>query len=310
MLEKVLRGPHGVRSGWRLLIFIILTAILLTVVQLLVRLTGFRPNLAHGLTTFPVMVSDGIMFLCPLLVAWIMSRFERKTLGDYGLPGRGAFGRKFWVGAGIGYVAMTGLLVAIRLFHGFYFGSLAIGARGIFYFGIIWAVAFLIVGFAEEFLFRGYVLSTLAEGIGFWPAAIALSMLFGAAHLTNRGEDIVGALSIVAVGLLFCFSLRRSGSLWFAIGLHAAWDYSESFIYSVRDSGTMARGHLLNSFFPASAPTWLTGGSVGPEGSLFVFAILGILFLVVHWLYPEAQFPARRTVSEVSPPPESDAILG
>lgn len=309
MPENIFKGPHGIRSGWRLLIFIVLTAILMVIVGLLLRFAGFRPNVAMGLTPSLVLVNDGIMFFCPLLVAWIMSRFENKTFGDYGLPGRGAFGRKFWVGVAIGYLALTALVVIIRLFHGFYFGGLAIGARGIFYFGITWAIAFLLVGFAEEFLFRGYVLATLTEGIGFWPAAIVLSVLFGAVHLSNHGEDIVGAFSVVAVGLLFCFSLRRSGSLWFAIGLHAAWDYSESFIYSVRDSGLVARGHLLNSFIPASAPTWLTGGSVGPEGSVLVFIVLAILFVVVDRMYPEVRFPAPKDKSEMTPPPETDAAL-
>ena len=309
MLQKVLKGPNGVRSGWRLLIFIALTAIPFITLHMLLAAAGFRPGLPHELPVSMILVGEIIMFVCPLFAAWVMSHLENKHFRDYGLPARGAFGRNFWVGAGIGFVALSVLLVGIRLGHGFYFGSLAFGVRGIVYFGIMWAVAFLVVGFAEEFLFRGYALATLSDGIGFWPAAIVLSVLFGAVHLSNFGESPIGALSAGLVGLLLCFSFRRTGSLWFAIGLHAAWDYGESFVYSVPDSGTVVQGHLLNSHFQPGAPTWLTGGSVGPEGSVFVFIVLLILFVVIDRMYPEVKFPVRTAVSELNPPPETGAVL-
>lgn len=307
MPNKVFTGPNGIRSGWRLLLFIVLTGIAFAVVEVLLTVGGFRPNFSHGLQSFDVIVSDGVTFLCPLLAAWVMSHIEHKSLRDYGLPARGAFGVSFWLGAFIGYIAISLLLIGIRIGHGFYFGNLALSARGVFYYGTMWALAFLIVGLAEEFLFRGYALATLTEGIGFWPAAIVLSAAFGALHLSNHGEDWAGALSAGLVGLLFCFSFRRSGSLWFAIGLHAAWDYSESFLYSVPDSGTLARGHLLNSVFPKGAPTWLTGGAVGPEGSVLVFVVLAVLFVVVDRMYPEVRFPARKEKTETGPP-EPEAV--
>jgi membrane protease YdiL (CAAX protease family) len=309
MLEKIFKGPSGIRSGWRLLLFLVLATIPFITVQVLMVVLGLRHRLAPGLNVYIIIFSESILFLCPLFAAWIMGFLEHKSLRDYGLPGRGAFGRDFRIGAVIGFAALTLLLVGIHLGSGFYFGNLALSARGILYFGVMWGLAFLIVGFAEEFLFRGYALATLAEGIGFWPAAIVLSLLFGAVHLGNAGENPVGAVSAGLVGLLFCFSFRRSGSLWFAIGLHAAWDYGESFIYSVPDSGTVVPGHLLNSHFQAGAPTWLTGGAVGPEGSVLVFVVLAILFVVVDRMYPEVKFPVRVVKSELNIPPELGTAL-
>jgi membrane protease YdiL (CAAX protease family) len=308
MLEKIFIGPGGIRSGWRLLIFIAIVAIPFLAIQFALVFAGFRPDLTHGIPPAIVLVSESLEFLCPLFAAWVMLHVEKKRFAEYGLPARGAFGRQFWVGAGIGFVALTVLLVVIRLCHGFYFGSVALGARGIFYFGVMWALTFLAVGFAEEFLFRGYALATLTDGVGFWPAAIILSIVFGAVHLQNLGENPTGALSAGLVGLLLCFSLRRTGSLWFAIGLHAAWDYGESFVYSVPNSGTLAQGHLLNSHFQASAPTWLTGGSVGPEGSVFVFVVLAMLFIVVDRMYPEVRFPVRTAAAGINPP-EAGAVF-
>lgn len=301
MLERVFRGPGGIRSGWRLLIFIILAAIPFIAIELVLRLIGFRPNLSLGIPPSVIIVGDSAMFVCAFFAAWIMSHVEHKRMGDYGLPALGAFGGKFWAGAGVGFAALSALMLGISLGHGFDFGGLELGARGIFYYGVMWAFAFLVVAFAEEFLFRGYALATLTDGIGFWPAAIVLSVLFGAIHLRNVGENPMGALSAATVGLLLCFSFRRSGSLWFALGLHAAWDFSESFIYSVPDSGAVVRGHLLNSSFVAGAPKWLTGGAVGPEGSVLVFIVLAILFFVVHRMYREAKFPTARSESDMNP---------
>lgn len=309
MLEKVFNGPRGIRSGWRLLIFLVLTGIPFFAINLVLRARGFHPNFAHGIPPSIVLVGDSVLFGSVLVAAWVMSRLEHKSLGLYGLPGRGAFGRQFWAGTVIGLAALSVLMVGIRLGDGYYFGGLALGVRGILYFGIFWALAFLAVGFAEEFLFRGYTLATLSEGIRFWPAAIVLSAAFGAVHLGNMGENPIGAISAALVGLLFCFSLRRSGSLWFAIGLHAGWDYAESFIYSVPNSGTVAEGHLLSSHFKVGAPVWLTGGSVGPEGSLLVFIVLAMLFLIVHWMYPEVRFPARVKDKEVGLHPEAQTLL-
>lgn len=309
MLERVFRGPAGIRSGWRLVMFVVLAAIPFFAAEILVRRIGLHANLALGIPPSVIIAGDAALFICPLFAAWIMSRLEHKKLADYGLPARGAFGAKFWAGAGLGFVALSILIAGIWIGHGFDFGGLALGVRGIFYYGVLWALAFLVVAFAEEFLFRGYALATLSEGIGFWPAAVLLSLLFGAVHLSNMGENPLGAVSAAMVGLLLCFSFRRTGSLWFAIGLHAAWDFSESFIYSVADSGAVVRGHLLNSSFRAGAPAWLTGGAVGPEGSVFVFVVLALLFIVVHRMYREVKFPATRAGSDVNPPAEAGVVL-
>src|ERR1700720_4076417 len=83
--------------------------------------------------------------------------------------------------------------------------------------------------------------------------------------------------------MLGCMMLRRTGNLWFMVGFHAASDYAETFIYSTPDSGLLARGHLLNSTF--HGPRWLTGGTIGPEGSVFAFVVFAIFFLAFSRIY-------------------------
>jgi hypothetical protein len=69
--------------------------------------------------------------------------------------------------------------------------------------------------------------------------------------------------------------------------MHAAWDWAETYFYGVPDSGLLAQGHLLNSSF--HGPDWLTGGSVGPEGSVLVFLVLLLAAAGIYFLYPSKQ---------------------
>ena len=231
-------------------------------------------------------LQEALSFALVFGVAWVMSRIEHRSPGVYGLPVGEAFGRKFWLGFLFGLVEISLLIGLISAFGGYSFGPLAIHGTDIVKWSLVHLVLFIFVGFFEEFLFRGYTQYTLADGIGFWPAGIILSVLFGAAHLQNPGEDWIGAVSVVWVGLFFVFTLRRTGNLWYAVGLHASFDWGESFLYSVPDSGTMIQGHLSNPLLPL-APKWLTGGSVGPEGSVFCFLAIGLQFLIVMWLFPK-----------------------
>jgi membrane protease YdiL (CAAX protease family) len=140
-------------------------------------------------------------------------------------------------------------------------------------------------------LFRGYLQFTLTEGMGFWPTALLLSLMFGAVHLRNPGEGVVGALSVFTIGMFLCFTLRRTGDLWLAIGWHAAFDFGETYLYSVPNSGLVMQGHLLSASLHGSR--WLTGGSVGPEGSAFSFAVLAVTFVAFDRLYRQRKETAE-----------------
>jgi hypothetical protein len=110
-----------------------------------------------------------------------------------------------------------------------------------------------------------------------------LSAGFGLAHIGNPGESKAGLFSVVLFGLLFCLFLRRTGNLWWAVGFHAGWDWGQTFFYGVPDSGIPPYHNLFNCTFAGKA--WLTGGSVGPEASIFtpiVLCIVAILFARVY----------------------------
>jgi len=216
--------------------------------------------------------------------AVILMRVEKRPWAAYGLPLRRAFGKVFWLGALWGFLGISVLIFSLYGLHDFTFGPIVLHGARVMKFAAYWAVMFLLVGLFEEFLFRGYTQFTLTRGIGFWPAAIILSTSFGLVHLGNEGELWTGALAAASIALFFCLTLRRTGSLWFAVGFHAAWDWGESFFYSVPDSGLPAPGHLLNSSLHGAV--WLTGGSVGPEGSVLCFVVIALFWIGFDRVYP------------------------
>jgi CAAX protease family protein len=279
-------GPHGLRAGWRVLLYlaayyVFRSAFLFLSEQLI------SPD-SHQLRFF--LVSEFVQFLAAAIPAVILARIEGIPFGRYGLPQTGAFGKLFWAGMLWGVVAITLLLTVMRGLGVFYFGGAALHGSRVLKYAAFWGLAFLLVGFFEEFLFRGYNQLTLTQGIGFWPAAILLSTVFGGSHLENPGEAWIGALGAAFIGLFWCLTLRRTGSLWFAVGMHASWDWGETFLYSVPNSGLTVPGHLLKSSFHGSR--WLTGGSVGPEGSVLVFVLIALMWLVFDRMYPAQSSPA------------------
>ena len=216
--------------------------------------------------------------------AWVMSRLEKRSFADYGLPLRGAFGKLFWLGVLFGLAEISAVVGAMAALGCYHFGWIVLPMPQVLHWLVFWAAFFLLVGFYEEFAFRGYVQFTLSMGLGFWPAAVLLSVAFGMVHIFNPGENWVGIAGIVVTGLFWCFTLRRTGSLWFAIGMHASFDFGETFLYSVPDSGVVFPGHLSNATL--AGPAWITGGSAGPEGSVFDFVSLLLFFYAVHKLFP------------------------
>ncbi len=298
-------GPQGVRAGWRLLIFIALLAVLVGATTPLRRAIGHSMGKEFSATN--VIISELIGFAFLLIAASVMARFEHRSLGEYGLPFRLILGKQFWSGALWGFVMLSFIVAMMAATHAYSPGGIVLSPLGIVKYGLLWALAFLLVGFFEEFALRGYVQFTLTTGLGFWPAAAITCVLFAALHIENPGENWVGVVEIVLIAFFLCLALRRTGNLWFAIGWHMAFDWGESFFYSTPNSGIHAVGHLFNASLMGSK--WLSGGTVGPEASVFdvIVTIAGILLLAK--IYPEAKYPALPARSALEAGPNLDLSL-
>jgi uncharacterized protein len=243
-----------------------------------------RQAKAGTITASVTFILDGIGLIALICLCALAAKIERRPFGVFGLPLRDAFRKRFVQGMLWGLILAFLDIACTYLLGGFSFGGLALSPGKILSYGVVWALAFTIVGLFEEFLFRGYALYNLTIAAGFWPAAILLSVLFGSLHLMNAGENIIGALDVMLYGLFACFTLRRTGNLWFAVGLHAAWDFSLTFLYSVPGSGMQAKGQLLHADLHGAA--WLTGGPAGPEGSAIGLAVLILSFPLFSKLFP------------------------
>lgn len=284
-MRQIFFNPRGLRAGWRLLIFIAIYFCLDWIVRRIVPLTE-RPSLD------PVGVIYGELetLFEALAATGIMARIERRHFIDYGIPVASAFGRYFWVGLMWGLSSTALLMGLIAACGGYRILGLAIHGGGLWYFLGLWMVANLLIGFSEEVQFRAYLLATPADGIGFWPAAVLVSAGFGALHYFlkphERWEDF---LSTSLLGLFMCLTLRRTGTLAFAIGFHAAFDFANLFVWSGQNGGEYPVGHLLETRW--QGPAWLTGGLLGPEASWMMFPVLALLFAMFHRHYRYKKFP-------------------
>jgi uncharacterized protein len=317
-VHRVFVGRDGLRAGWSLLIFLLITAALLFGVHFIAQRIHPMPHQRGPLVLdwkFEFL-NEGIPFLCVLLVTWIMSKIERRPNGAYGLGGQRKTGL-FFRGMAWGIVFISLLVFTLWKMGLLVFERRLVFGADVLLYGAIWLTGFLLVGLIEEYLTRGYLQYTVTRGlagvyraifksrhseaVGFWSAAILFSFLFGLGHSRNPGESPIGVVAAGLAGLLFCFSLWRTGSLWWAVGFHCAWDWGQSFLYGVADSGIMVQHHLFATH-PLGRPI-LSGGTTGPEGSVFVLVILALSAVVIVMTLPRRQNPylvPRRTSTGIA----------
>ena len=256
----------------------------------------YATGLAHKATSGAFSVRSelpikAIMAFFVVLATWVVARVEKRPLADYGIPPRGLFGILFWEGLLWGFAMLSAIVLILRATGHFQIDSVALNGAAVLRYALGWGAVFMAVAINEEFAFRGYWLFIMARRLRFWPAALFLSAIFGAAHLGNPGENVFGILQVVEIGLFFCLTIRRTGTLWFAVGFHAAWDWAETFFYGTPDSGLVGVGHYLNTSVNGSK--WITGGSAGPEGSVIAFFVILACAGLVHLRFPRAIYPDR-----------------
>ncbi len=289
MLRKIFHNGREFRAGWRLLLFCLLVFVI-----------GYaaRAGLSHlplpehsGLHPVDIIIGDVATLAVALIATAIMARFEHRAFSQYGIPLlRDLFGPMFWKGAAWGFVMPAAIILLIFLGGGYKVHELNLTGTALLKFAGLWIVANLLIGFGEEIMFRGYFLYTLADGIGFWAAAILESIGFGALHYYTkpheRWEDWV---AVTLLTIFITLALRRTGSLAFPIGMHAAFDFSFLYVFSGMNGGEFGVGRLLNADFPGSVR--LTGGLLGPEASWFTFAVAIAAIIVLHFTYRTARWP-------------------
>jgi membrane protease YdiL (CAAX protease family) len=302
--DRIFFGRFGLRAGWGIAIWIPLYIVIAIIAGIFsIGATGHSAEVmqAHArgvkphLDFVPVMVivQDGLTFFGLLGLCWFFSHGERRPLASYGI-GRNRLS-DILPGAFWGLVMLSLVVFVLRAAHLLVFDVQNLHGAAIFLYALKWLLAFLFVGFAEEYTFRGYVQFTLMRGVwglaerisatntratAFWIAATILSLGFACAHLGNGGENFFGLAQVFLAGMVFAYALWRTGSLWWGIGFHATWDWAQSYLFGVADSGNVSVGRLFVTH--PQGKTILSGGADGPEGSIFASIALFMTIAVIH----------------------------
>jgi membrane protease YdiL (CAAX protease family) len=280
-IEWILFGRNGLRAGWGIAVFIVLFLVFITLDGILLRVIFHFGGKLTAFTPREGIIGEISQVLAVFLATAVMALIERRPILSYGYRGT-ARGVRFLSGLLYGFAAIA-ILVFILWKAGYLaFDGIQLHGAAVWEYGLGWGIVFLATGFFEESLLRGYVLYTMTRGVGFWWGALLFSVLFGLIHTSNPGESPVGIFAAGAVGLVFCISLWYTGSLWWAVGFHAAWDWGESYFFGTSDSGLVAQGHLLGEH-PVGKILW-SGGLTGPEGSIVVLPLLLLVaLLMIFW---------------------------
>ncbi|NVN31544.1 CPBP family intramembrane metalloprotease, partial [Endobacter medicaginis] len=139
-------------------------------------------------------------------------------------------------------------------------------------YGTGWMLFDLVGATGEEFCGRVALLLVAERFVGWRGAILVSGLLFAALHLANPGVSVVWLLRIAVQGMLLAYATYRTRSVWWAVGYHTGWNWASAPLFGAAGSGYLDRGHLLD--FTPTGPVWLTGGAVGPEGSVFAFVAM------------------------------------
>jgi membrane protease YdiL (CAAX protease family) len=173
------------------------------------------------------------------------------------------------------YAGCVGILMALGIFRIEGLNLLAVMVPA-----IPWALS---SGFLEELIFRGALFRIVEEWLGSWISLAVSSFVFGFLHLTNPDATLTGAIFItVEAGILLAAAYMLTRRLWMSIGFHAAWNYTQSAVFSSEVSGSAASTGLIRPII--EGPDLLTGGKFGIEASLTAFVLctaVGIFLLVM-----------------------------
>ncbi|MDE6425893.1 MAG: CPBP family intramembrane metalloprotease [Ruminococcus sp.] len=182
---------------------------------------------------------------------------------------------------------LTGLLTGLIMMTAITLLSVCFGANKILLcnninFGVImlYLLGFFVQGMSEEFIFRGYLLTTVGGYHSVWIAVAVNSGAFALAHVFNPGFDVLPCVNLVLFGVFASLYMICSNDIWGVCGIHSIWNFMQGNFYGISVSGTGDS----ESVFRTTAQTshaWLSGGKFGIEGSIFTTIILSAGIIIV-----------------------------
>ena len=278
------------RAGWRLLIhtFALITLGGCLSVPIVVLLIALDPSFVNSIPNikpeFLLLASIGETFAITISVFLARRYLDKLPIESLGLKLNTQALFDLLTGIGITFAQMGLIFLLMRglnwlTFNGFAweFDPLGVVVKNTLLFFVI----FIMVGWNEELLSRGYHLQTIASGLNlFWGVMIS-SAVFGLLHLGNPNSTVVSVAGIFLAGVFFASAYVRTKQLWLPIGLHLGWNFFEGVIFGFPVSGL--------DIYPltrieVTGPVLWTGGAFGPEAGLIILPslILGALLVYLY----------------------------
>lgn len=284
------------RSGWRLIIHTILVLFFTFLIGIpLTLILGEMDTLPSELSTQAYAVVDNrwllisqLSFTIGLTLATYIARrwLDKKSFRSLGI----AIDRRTALDLIIGFLSagvMMGAIFLLELVFGWLrFEGFAWQGEGVIWRDVlIVSLLFVLVGWTEELLSRGYHLQNLAEGLNLPAGVILSSLIFAILHQDNPAFSLSAFLGLFFAGLFFCFAYYWIGNLWLPIGLHIGWNFFEGVVFGFQVSGLQNLPKLIRH--SVAGPQWITGGAFGPEAGLILIAGLlcgfGLIILYRKW---------------------------
>jgi len=165
-------------------------------------------------------------------------------------------------------------------------------------------LAFVMVAISEELLSRGYHLQNITESTNLFWGLLISSSIFSILHLGNPSSGLSAVVGLIAAGLFLAFGWLRTRQLWLPIGLHLGWNFFEGNIFGFPVSGLQTFRLIRHN---VNGPTWLTGGTFGPEAGLIILPAmaLGIWLMVMFTRGRDGISLDLFEVQKLSSPPDS-----
>ena len=299
ILEKIFLSPNErrLRAGWRLLIHTILLLVFVTLASFVVIapifLLGLKSSTADD--GIQMLLNELIMIIGVTGATFVARRLvDRRSIASLGLQLNVRMIYDLLAGIAITFV-MMGLIFLAELalgwttFTGFAWQSQT--ATAVAGGTLLWLVIFLMVGWVEELLSRGYHLQNLADGLNLFWGVLISSSIFGLMHLGNPGASWVSTLGILLAGLFLALPYVLTRQLWLSIGLHIGWNFFEGVVFGFPVSGLGTFRLLLHN---VSGPELWTGGIFGPEAGL---VIIPTLLIGAGLVYGYTRLNIRKTLS-------------
>jgi membrane protease YdiL (CAAX protease family) len=222
------------------------------------------------------MYADAIVFFILFLLAFsLYTKYieKRKALE--------ISSNKSWSEFVLGFLISL-ILVGLIVFIFYIFGSYNISAWNANKRVVIdFFFKFLMGGLIEEIIFRLIIFKLTEELLGSWFALGIQAVLFGFAHMFNENATLFTSFAVIIVGgILYTSAFMYTHRIWLPMGIHTGWNYFQSAIFGMPNSGTPYKGLIIPDVQGAQ---WFTGGSFGIEASYIAILLClaaGIYFTI------------------------------